>query len=150
MAKTSKLMKKTMKCFTFENMAGLILAILILFEMPVEQNIKELLNSPPGMILSLVLLVILFIFLNPVVGILFLIYLYECVKNTGLNMAKFIPTNLARTSVMKQLNKNVERKESDKVELNTIQRMAPIVKKRENRNVSFVPNQQTTMKFESV
>ena len=150
MAKTSKLMKKTMKCFTFENMVGLILAILILFEMPVEQNIKELLNSPPGMILSLVLLVILFIFLNPVVGILFLIYLYECVKNTGLNMAKFIPTNLARTSVMKQLNKNVERKESDKVELNTIQRMAPIVKKRENRNVSFVPNQQTTMKFESV
>ena len=150
MAKKSKLMKKTMNCFTLENLIGLVLAVLNLFEIPVEQNIKELLNTPPGMILSLVLLVVLFIFLNPIVGILFLIYLYECVKNTGLNMAKFIPTDIARSSVMKQLNKNVERKESDTVELNTIRRMAPIVKKRENRNVSFVPNQQSTMLFDSV
>ena len=41
MAKSSKMIKKAKSCFTLENLIGLILAILVLFEVPVEQSVKE-------------------------------------------------------------------------------------------------------------
>jgi len=143
MVKTSKMIKKAKSCFTLENLIGLILAILVLFEVPVEQSVKNTLNSPPGMILSLVILLLLFVFFNPVVAILFLIYLYECVKNTGINLGRHIPKSVSdivtKNAVMQRINENIQRRDSDKVELNTIQRMAPLVTKRENPKASFEP-----------
>ena len=56
------------------------MALLIVFEYKFENDIRLLLNSPAGIAISLVLLFVMFIFLNPIVGLLFLIYLYENVK----------------------------------------------------------------------
>ena len=69
-------MKKINKLMTFENMLGLLLAVLIVFDLKVEQKIANMVNSPLGMVLSLVVLVCLFVVMSPVVGLLFLIYLY--------------------------------------------------------------------------
>ena len=73
--KPSKLMKKSKKMLTFDNVLGVILAVLIIFDLKVEKDLKNVLNSPAGMILSLALLAIIFVFMNPIVGLLFLIYL---------------------------------------------------------------------------
>ena len=95
------------------------------------------------MILSLVILLLLFVFFNPVVAILFLIYLYECAKNTGINLGRHIPKSVSdivtKNAIMQRINDNIQRRDSDKVELNTIQRMAPLVMKRENPQASFEP-----------
>jgi len=134
----STLFKKMMKCCSLDNIVGLILVILIVFELNVEQSMKQVLNSPPGMILSLVLLIVIFVFMHPLVGILYLIYLYECVKDQGLYMRKFANGASTKTKVMKQLNDNTVKKECDKVEIQTISNMAPIVKKMESMNARFV------------
>ena len=68
-------MKQTKLLFTLDNIVGLILAILIFFDFKVENDFKDVLNSPPGMILALVLLVVIFIFMNPIVGLLYIIYI---------------------------------------------------------------------------
>ena len=65
--------------FSIDNLVGLVLALLIIFEYKFENDIRLLLNSPAGIAISLVLLFVMFIFLNPIVGLLFLIYVYETV-----------------------------------------------------------------------
>jgi predicted membrane protein len=67
---------------TIDNLLGLILAILIIFQIRPKPEDSNLLNSPVGIIISLVLVVILFITLNPVVGLLALIYLYEIIRHS--------------------------------------------------------------------
>ena len=61
----------------FENVLGIILAVLIIFKVLPNVSIAKMLNEPIYVILFLVFLVILFITLNPIVGILFLIYAYQ-------------------------------------------------------------------------
>ena len=140
-------MKKILKAVTLNNVVGFILAILIIFELKVESEMKRILNTPFGMVASLFMLLLIFIFLNPVVGILFLIYLYECVKGSD----QYTSMYKRSAEVMKNLNVNVEKRESDKVELNMIQKMAPIIKKSENANVVFVANSsETSMTFDTV
>ena len=77
--KLNKMMKKS-KLLNLENMLGLLLAVLIVFDLKLERNIANVINSPVGIVLSLVLVVVLFIFMNPIIGLLFLIYVYETVK----------------------------------------------------------------------
>ena len=72
-----KLMNKSLKWLTLDNVIGLLLSILILGEVKVEQDIREILQSPPGMMIALALLVIIFIFMNQNVGLLFLIYVCQ-------------------------------------------------------------------------
>ena len=72
---SKKIMNKSLKWLTLDNVIGLLLAILILGEFKVEQDIREILQSPPGMMIALSLLVIIFIFMNPIVGLLFFLYL---------------------------------------------------------------------------
>ena len=136
---SKQLMKQTKSLFTLDNIVGIILAALIFFEFKVENDIKDILNSPPGMILALVLLVVIFIFMNPIVGLLYIIYIYECVKDTALHPSKFNGSSGMKQNILKQLNNNPERKKEDKVDYDIINKMAPIVKKREKSNSNFVP-----------
>ena len=151
-------MKKSVKntkmsdVFTLNNIVGLILAILIIFELNVENTFKETLKSPPGMILSLVILIFIFVFMHPIVGLLFLIYLYECVKDTGLNPTKYLNTQYMKDSVMNTLNHTMknEQLKKDKVELEVVHNMAPIVKKSENPKSVFVPHIKNNISFDVI
>lgn len=71
--------------FTLENGIGLILAILIIFDLKVERELSVLLNTPLGIVSAGLVVVLLFIFLNPIVGILCLIYLYDTVQTSHLS-----------------------------------------------------------------
>lgn len=145
-----QLMKQTKLLFTLDNIVGLILAILIFFDFKVENDFKDVLNSPPGMILALVLLVVIFIFMNPIVGLLYLIYIYECVKDTALHPSKFNGSSIMKQNILNQLNNNPERKREDSVDYEIINKMAPIVKKRENTNSIFVPHINDNISFEKL
>ena len=140
------------KLLSLNNVVGLILAVLIVFDLKVENDFKQVLNSPPGMILSLVLLVLIFIFMNPIVGLLFLIYLYECVKDTSLHPSKFVNSQSMKNTILNTINgsNSIERKQSDKVEMDTIRKMAPIVKKMENPNSIFVESIKDPIPFSSL
>ena len=143
-------MKQTKLLFTLDNIVGLILAILIFFDFKVENDFKDILNTPPGMILALVLLIIIFIFMNPIVGLLYLIYIYECVKDTALHPSKFNGSSIMKQNVLNQLNNNPQRKKEDNVDYEIINKMAPIVKKRENSNSIFVPHINDNILFEKL
>merc|ERR1711965_206828 len=105
---SKQLMKQTKLLFTLDNIAGLILAILIFFDFKVENDFKDILNTPSGMILALVLLIIIFIFMNPIVGLLYLIYIYECVQDTALHPSKFNGSSIMKQNILNQLNNNPE------------------------------------------
>ena len=147
---SKQLMKQTKLLFTLDNIVGLILAILIFFDFKVENDFKDILNTPPGMILALVLLIIIFIFMNPIVGLLYLIYIYECVKDTALHPSKFNGSSIMKQNVLNQLNNNPQRKKEDNVDYDIINKMAPIVKKRENSNSIFVPHIDDNISFEKL
>jgi len=61
----------------FENILGVILAIFIIFKILPNASVSRELNHPVYVLLFLVFLVILFLTLNPIIGILFLIYGYQ-------------------------------------------------------------------------
>ena len=67
---------------TIDNLLGLILAILIIFQIRPKPEDSDLLNSSVGVVVSLVLVVILFVTLHPIVGLLALIYLYEIMRHS--------------------------------------------------------------------
>ena len=132
-------MKKINKLMTLENMLGLLLAVLIVFDLKVEQKIANMVNSPLGMVLSLVVLVCLFVVMSPVVGLLFLIYLYETVKYSSSMIAEYTkPIEKVRHNIMTKLN--LAGKGKDSVEIDVINHMAPLIKKGEKMNVKFVAN----------
>ena len=61
--------------FSIDNIIGVLLAILIIFDLKIEKPIVNLINTPIGIIFSIIFIIIIFICLNPIIGILFLIYL---------------------------------------------------------------------------
>jgi predicted membrane protein len=65
----------------FENILGLILAVFIIFKILPNTSVSREMNNPVYVILFLVFLVILFLTLNPIIGILFLIYGYLLLIN---------------------------------------------------------------------
>ena len=73
--------KSNYSLFSIDNIIGILLAILILFELKIERPIINLINTPIGIIFSLIFVIILFICLNPIIGILFLIYLFINIKD---------------------------------------------------------------------
>ena len=124
----------------FENLLGVLLAILIVFEFKVEENVRAAMNTTIGMIFCIMLLIYLFVCLNPLVAILFLIYFYENVKFDDIHSN--IYNMKTKPNVMNSLQSsllNVSNKK-DVVEIETIQKMAPIIKKREKMSLSFQPN----------
>jgi hypothetical protein len=113
--------------FTLENGIGLLLAILIIFDLKVERNISNLLNTPLGIISSFLMVVLLFIFMNPIVGILFLIYLYDTIQTSDLS-------TLMKDVKLKALNP-IQTQLEEKV----IKDKRPIINAGQHNNVSFQP-----------
>lgn len=124
----------------FENLLGFLLAVLIVFEFKVEENIRAFMNTVVGMVCCIVLVIYMFMFFNPLVAILFLVYFYENVRLDGINSAMY-DSNM-RPNVMSTLQSSVENatNKKDVVEIETVKKMAPIIKKRENRTSVFKPN----------
>jgi hypothetical protein len=96
---------KSKKCslVTIDNLLGLILAILIIFQIRPSPEDSELLNNPVGIVISLVLVVILFITLHPIVGLLALIYLYEIIRRSPSYLKPTKQQNIERMNTPKEL-----------------------------------------------
>ena len=112
--------------FSIDNIVGVLLVILIIFELKVEKPIINLINTPIGIIFSLVFIIILFICLNPIVGILFLIYLFTNIKEAR---------SLNKTNLLQDLNAPYQMQ----VEEEIIFTKAPIKNQNQGNNVSFQP-----------
>lgn len=144
--KLNKMMKKN-NLLSLENIVGLLLAILIVFDLKIERSIANVINSPVGIVLSLVLVIILFIFMNPIVGLLFLIYVYETVKYSSSFLQSYTqPVEKVRKNIMNKLNLANELSK-DEVEVKVIEKMAPIVKKNQNNNFNFIPHEENKLKY---
>ena len=76
MARISNMITK-FKILTLENLIGLLLAILIIFNLSLDAPLSIALNSAYGLIFSAIILIILFVTMHPVIGILFAIYIYQ-------------------------------------------------------------------------
>jgi hypothetical protein len=114
---------------TLENIIGLLLAILILFDLKIEDPISKLLNTPIGLTMSLLIVIIMFYMMNPVVGILFLIYLYKSIKYDT------VYSTVNKDKIMKKMNPT----KTFEVEEQIILERAPIKNQNQNNNVSFKP-----------
>lgn len=114
---------------TLENVIGLLLAILILFDLKIEQPISKLLNTPIGITMSLLIVIIMFYMMNPVVGILFLIYLYKSIKYDT------VYSTVNKDKILKKMNPPP----TFEVEEQIILERAPIKNQNKNNNVSFKP-----------
>ncbi len=123
MAKTTK---TSYKLFSIDNIVGVLLAILILFNLQIERPIINLMNTPIGLIFSLIFAIILFICLNPIIGILFLIYLFMNIKEAR---------KTTRANVLQDLNPPQQMQVEEEVILSN----APIKNQNQGNNVSFQP-----------
>lgn len=114
--------------FTLENGIGLLLALLILFDLKVEKRLSVLLNTPLGIVFSMVVVLMMFIFLNPIVGILCLIYLYDTIHTSELS-------TIIRDAKLKVYNEPKKTELEEKI----IRERSPILHEGEDNNVSFQP-----------
>ena len=120
---------KFSRVITLENIIGVLLAILILFDLKIEEPITKLLNTKVGIAMSLLLVLIMFYMLNPVVGILFLIYLYKTIHYDS------VYNTVNKDKIMKKMNPP----KTFEVEEQIILERAPIKNQNQNSNVSFKP-----------
>jgi hypothetical protein len=123
-------MKRTKNSLvTVENVLGLLLAILIVFQIKPDTSFATMLNTPIGVVMSLVLVVFLFVTMNPVVGFLVLIYLYEIIRTASNYSSQARNNNLAKLNPVQELQ----------VEELIIMDRAPIKNQNQNGVVSFTP-----------
>jgi len=118
--------KSKYSLFSIDNIIGVLLAILILFDLKIERPIINLINTPIGIIFSLIFVIILFICLNPIIGILFLIYLFINIKDIR---------KTTRNNVLENLNPPREMQVEEEVILIN----APIKNQNKGNNVQFQP-----------
>ena len=85
----------------FENILGVILAVFIIFKVFPSVQVCKQLNEPIFIVLALAFIVLLFLTLNPIVGILFLIYFYQLIMCGKTQTQK-------RTHQMKSMNPEQE------------------------------------------
>ena len=105
------------KLVNLENVVGILLAILIIFDLSLEAPLINALNTKIGMIFSFIIVIILFFTLNPIIGILFIIYLFQNYKSAPTIHQK------KKDDILKQMNPPPEMQ----VEEIIIQEKAPIV-----------------------
>jgi hypothetical protein len=115
------------KYVTLENIIGILLAILILFDLKIEDSICKLLNTTLGMVSSGIIVILLFVMLHPVIGILFIIYLYQCMQNNTLY------NEVSKHKILQKLNPVYEQQ----VEEQVILEKAPIKNQNKNNTVEF-------------
>ena len=128
---------------------AVLLAVLITFELKVEQDIRQFMNSALGLVVCSVSVVLMFIYLNPIVALLFLVYFYENVRYDNLQSGLY--DKYTNKNVLDSLMKSnkVTQKKQDIVELETIKKMAPIVQKRE-KMLSFKPDTYNKSSFKVI
>jgi len=119
------------KILTLENVIGILLAILIIFDLKVEEPICNLINTNMGKLLSVIVAVLLFVVIHPIVGILFIIYIYQCFMSVMPSRQN--ETNKA--AVLEKLNPPTELQVEEEIILNR----APIKNKDLHNNVEFTP-----------
>jgi hypothetical protein len=132
-------LSQTLKFINPDVVVAILLAILIIFELKVEEDIRQFMNSESGLLLCSVAVVLMFIYSNPLVALLFLVYFYEIVRHDNLQSGiydKYINKNVLDT--LMKTNK-ITQKKQDVVEIETIKKMGPIVQKRE-KVLQFKPN----------
>ena len=127
MVKKLTKLPKASNLFTFENVVGLLLAILIIFDLKLEEPLCNLLNTNMGKLMSFVVIVLLFIFIHPIIGILFLIYLYQCSNKN------YVYSEQNKYDVLQNLNPPTVSLVEEEVILN----LAPIKNQNKNNNVEF-------------
>jgi len=133
-----KILKRMNKLINVDILLTILLAILITCELKVEEDIRQFMNSVFGLVSCSLLVVLMFMYLNPLVAILFLVYFYENVRFDNLQSGLYDKyTNKNALNLMSNTLK-INQKKQDVVEIDTINRMAPIIKKRE-KNISFKP-----------
>lgn len=88
----------------FENVLGVILAVLIIFKILPNTSVSKMLNEPIYVLLFLVFLVILFLTLNPIVGILFLVYAYQILMHGRNNATHKRNTHLKELNPPREVN----------------------------------------------
>jgi len=115
------------KLFTLENLIGVLLAILIIFDLKLEVHICKLLNTNMGKILSIIVALLLFGIVHPIVGILFIIYVFQCFNSVS------SPSEENKASVLEKLNPPHELQVEEEIILNR----APIKNQGLNNNVEF-------------
>lgn len=126
---------------TYENIIGVIFALLIICEFNFEDDIKVFINTPIGTIIMFILGIFLFMYYNPIISILFFIFIYDNIKdNYNYKLDLSVPS-LENDFISNKMdiinNKNKQIKD---VEIDIIRNMSPIVKKNENVNSNFNPN----------
>ena len=114
-----------------ENVIGLLLAVLIIFDLKLEEPLHRALNTTWGIIFSLIIVLILFGTVNPIIGILFVIYLYQNYSTNKHHEKK-------KDDILKKLNPP----QVMQVEEEIILQRAPIVNQNQNKNVSFIPKHE--------
>ena len=119
--------------FTMENELGLILALLIVFQMLPSLSVANMINNPFGIVISLILVVLLFVLMNPIVGFLFLIYLYEIIQLSNNFNKQIYPANRNKDLI------NMNSSQTTQLEENLIRSMAPIKNEFQGNNVSYTP-----------
>ena len=112
--------------FSIDNIIGVLLAVLIIFDLQIEKPIINTIKTPIGMIFTVIFAIILFVCLNPIIGILFLIYLFMNFKDS---------VNPTKNTILSQLNPPKE----VQVEEEIIFMNAPIKNQNKGNNVSFHP-----------
>jgi predicted membrane protein len=112
--------------FSIDNIIGVLLAVLIIFDLQIEKPIINTIKTPIGMIFTVIFAIILFVCLNPIIGILFLIYLFMNFKDS---------INPTKNTILSQLNPPKE----VQVEEEIIFMNAPIKNQNKGNNVSFQP-----------
>tara|TARA_Y100000389_G_scaffold99354_1_gene96082 strand:- start:11761 stop:12198 length:438 start_codon:yes stop_codon:yes gene_type:complete len=134
-----KLSKSIKKMINLDIVVALVLAILITFELKVEEDLRQFMNSALGLVSCLLILVVMFVYLNPLVGLLFLVYFYENIKFDNVHSGLY--DKYTNKNILDKLTKSrkVTQKKQDSVEIETIKRMAPIVQKKE-KMLSFKAN----------
>ena len=116
--------------FSIDNIIGVLIAVLIIFDLQIEKPIINTIKTPIGMIFTFIFAIILFICLNPIIGILFLIYLFMNFKDS---------INPTKNTILTQLNPPKE----VQVEEEIIFMNAPIKNQNKGNNVSFQPVVET-------
>ena len=119
----------SLKVLTLENVIGVLLAILIIFDLKVEEPICKLINTTTGKIMSLIVAILLFAIVHPIVGILFVIYVYQCFNSVVSH------NEVNKASMLEKLNPQYELQVEEEVILNK----APIKNQNLNNNVEFAP-----------
>ena len=144
-----KVLKTAKKMINVDLIVAVLLATLIIFELKVEEDIRQFMNSALGLLVCSIGVVLMFIYLNPLVALLFLVYFYENVKHDNLQSGMFDKyTNKNVLDTLMKSNK-ITQKKQDVVEIETIKKMAPIIQKRE-KAVSFKPNNYNKVSYKNV